>query len=58
MEEKLDFFIALTLAVSEKYDMSARDAVGMVMTSKYAKHDFVPDSNYTQQQIGDIALTI
>lgn len=58
LEERIDFMTALALAVANKYDMSARDAVGMVMTSRYVKGDFVPEESYTTEQIDEIASTL
>lgn len=58
MEEKTDFLCALVLAVAKKYDMTARDAVGMVMTSRFATHDFVPTKNYSKKEIEEFAASI
>ncbi len=58
MEERIDFMTALTLAIANKYNMTARDAVGMVMTSKYAKGDFVPEDSYTTEQIEEMISTL
>lgn len=58
MEEKIDFMTALALAVANKYKMTARDAVGMVMTSKYAKSDYIPEGFYSSEQIEEMASTL
>lgn len=58
MEEKIDFMTALALAVANKYNMTARDAVGMVMTSKYVKNDYIPEGSYNTEQIEEMASTL
>lgn len=58
MEERIDFMTTLVLAVANKYNMTARDAVGMVMTSKYSKGDFVPEESYTTEQIEKMVSTL
>lgn len=58
LEERINFMTALVLAVANKYNMTARDAVGMVMTSKYAKGDFVPEESYTTEQIEKMVSTL
>ena len=59
MKDRIDYISTLAIAVANKYGMSARDAIGIVMTSKYA--DASIDSLYmafTTETIDNLVANI